>query len=33
MKYLLLLLFPLTLFSMTVEEIDLRVIEIDAILK
>jgi len=30
MKYLLLLLFPLTLFSMTVEEIDLRVIEIDA---
>jgi len=30
MKYLILLLFPLTLFSMTVEEIDLRVIEIDA---
>jgi len=30
MKYLLLLLFPLTLFSMTVEEIDTRVSEIDA---
>jgi len=30
MKYLLLLLFPLTLFSMTVEEIDTRISEIDA---